>query len=129
MLNSVTLVGRTGDAIEIRDLNSGKQVGTLSLRTEEGWKDATSGEWKSRKEWHRVRIWNEATIGYIQRNIVKGALVSVQGNIRYEEYADSQGVKHKDAVIQLDNIVNLLPKAKGRDDNSAAQDFGEQDSY
>lgn len=128
MLNSVTLVGRTGDAIEIRDLNSGKQVGTLSLCTEESWKDATSGEWKAHKVWHKVRIWSESTIRYIDRNIAKGALVSVQGQIRYEEYTDSQGVKHKDAVVQLDNIVNLVPKPRGRDD-SAGSDFGERASY
>ena len=128
MLNSVTLIGRTGDAIEIRDLNAGKQVGTLSVLTEESWKEATSGEWKARKVWHKVRIWNEATIGYIDRNIAKGTMVSVQGQIRYEEYTDGQGVQHKDAVIQLDNIVNLMPKAKGRDDNHA-QDCRGQASH
>ena len=123
MLNSVTLIGRTGDVIEIRDLNSGKQVGTLSLCTEESWKDA-SGEWRTRKEWHKIRIWNEGTIGYIERNIAKGGLVSVQGLIRYEEYTDGQGVKHKDAVIQLDTIVNLTPKTKMRE-GQAGQDFGD----
>jgi single-strand DNA-binding protein len=128
MLNSVSLIGRTGDAIEIRDLNSGKQVGTLSLCTEESWKEATTGEWKAHKVWHKVRIWGESTIGYIHRNIAKGALVSVQGQIRYEEYTDSQGIKHKDAVIHLDNIVNLVPKPKGRDDH-AAPNFGDRAPY
>ena len=51
-------------------------------------------------------------------------MVSVQGLIRYEEYTDGQGVKHKDAVIQLDTIVNLTPKTKMRE-GQAGQDFGD----
>ncbi|MFP1133173.1 single-stranded DNA-binding protein [Asticcacaulis sp. W401b] len=102
----VQLIGRLGSEPEITSLGNGAQVATLSIATEEYWKDK-QGNAQRRTTWHRAKFWAEGTIGYIQRNLTKGQLVEVEGGFRYEEYTDREGVKNKVPVINGTNIMPL----------------------
>jgi len=54
-VNRVELIGNLGRDPEIRHTASGRKVATLNIATSESWKDAQSGEWRERTEWHRSR--------------------------------------------------------------------------
>ena len=43
-LNKVTLIGNLGNEPEIRSMNNGGKVCTLSIATSESWKDKNTGE-------------------------------------------------------------------------------------
>ncbi|HUB11061.1 MAG TPA: single-stranded DNA-binding protein [Acetobacteraceae bacterium] len=55
-LNRVQLIGNLGRDPEVRTMQSGGRVVTLSIATSESWKDERSGERRERTEWHRVVI-------------------------------------------------------------------------
>lgn len=52
-VNKVFLNGRLGNDAEIRTIQSGR-VASITVATDEGWKDRESGAWNERTEWHRV---------------------------------------------------------------------------
>lgn len=118
----VQLIGRLGSDADINTLPNGQVVATLSVVTEEYWKDK-QGNPQKRATWHRVKFWNESTVGFIQRNIGKGQLVEIEGSFRYEDYDDSKGVHHKAALINGSNILPLHPLTKAHD-NAATSDNG-----
>ena len=76
-VNKVILVGNLGKDPEIRTFPNGGRVANFSIATEESWKDKSSGERKSRTEWHRVSITNDALVGIVERYLVKGAKVYI----------------------------------------------------
>ena len=55
-LNRVQLIGNLGNEPEVRIMQNGGRVVTLSIATSESWKDDRSGERRERTEWHRVVI-------------------------------------------------------------------------
>ena len=57
-LNRVQLIGNLGRDPEVRTMQNGGQVVTLSIATSESWKDDRSGELRERTEWHRLVIFN-----------------------------------------------------------------------
>jgi single-strand DNA-binding protein len=80
-MNRATLIGHLGRDPEIRSLNDGGRVASLSLATSERWKDKTTGEKKGRTEWHRVTIWSEGLVGIIDRYLKKGSKILIEGRI------------------------------------------------
>ena len=56
MLNKVMLIGNVGKDPEVRHLESGVSVTTLTLATTERFKDR-NGEMKEQTEWHNVVLW------------------------------------------------------------------------
>lgn len=110
----VQLIGRLGAEPEIATLPNGNQVVTLSIATEEYWKDR-QGQGQKRTTWHRVKFWSEGTIGYIERNVTKGQLVEIEGTFRYEEFTDREGVKQRVALINGTNILPLQPLSRQQD--------------
>ncbi|MFA6927475.1 MAG: single-stranded DNA-binding protein, partial [Bacteroidales bacterium] len=56
MLNKVMLIGNVGKDPEIRHLESGVSVATITLATSERYKDR-NGELKEQTEWHNVVLW------------------------------------------------------------------------
>ena len=91
MLNQVQLIGFTGAEPDIRTTQSGKKVATLRVATSRYTKKGN--EKKDYTTWHRVEIWNQATVNWLaSKTLPKGAKVFVQGEIRNEEYTDKDGV-------------------------------------
>jgi single-strand DNA-binding protein len=77
-LNKATLIGNLGQDPEVRTMQSGGQVVTLSIATSESWKDPRTGERRERTEWHRVVIFNEGLGKIAEQYLAKGAKVYVE---------------------------------------------------
>jgi len=100
-LNKATLIGNLGQDPEVRTMQSGGQVVTLSIATSESWKDPRTGERRERTEWHRVVIFNEGLGKIAEQYLTKGAKVYVEGQIRTRKWQDQSGADRYSTEIHL----------------------------
>lgn len=106
-INKSILVGHIGQDPEIRYTLSGTAVANLSLATTSR-KKSQSGEWAETTHWHNLVAFGKMAEN-IQKYIVKGSKLYVEGELIYQEY-ESQGVKKKAAKIALNELVILDSK-------------------
>ena len=85
MLNIVILTGRLGADPEVKETSQGGKFATLSLATNEKYKDK-DGEYKEKTQWHKVIVWNPNLAESLGRYIKKGDVVNVTGQIEYRSY-------------------------------------------
>lgn len=88
-LNKAMIIGRLGQDPEVRYTQSNTAVATLSIATNERFKDNT-GEWKERTEWHKVVAWGRKA-EICQEYLKKGSLVYVEGPIQTRKWEDREG--------------------------------------
>ena len=100
-LNKATLIGNLGQDPEVRGMQNGGQVVTLSVATSESWKDQISGERRERTEWHKVVIFNEGLGKIAEQYLAKGAKVYVEGQIRTRKWQDQSGGDRYSTEIHL----------------------------
>ena len=90
MKNYVQLIGRCGDAPELRETKSGKQTARLSVATNTYYKN-DKGERVESTTWHRIVGWNR-TAELMGEKLAKGAKVMVEGALQYRKFEDKEGV-------------------------------------
>ncbi|MBQ0122385.1 MAG: single-stranded DNA-binding protein [Bacteroidales bacterium] len=116
-VNKVILIGNVGKDPEIRHLESGTAVATITLATSERYKDK-NGEQKEVTEWHTVIAWRQLA-DLAQNYIRKGTQLYVEGRIRTRSWDDQNGQKRYATEIQADSIQLL-----GRRSDNPAQGAG-----
>lgn len=96
---NVTLLGRIGTDIELRDHN-GQSVANFSLATEKTWNDKNKGK-QSKTSWHNITVWGGLTkvLDYVS----KGSQIFLEGELDYQEY-EKDGVKKYITKINAKNI-------------------------
>ena len=115
-LNKVLLIGNVGKDPEIRNLESGASVATITLATSERYKDR-NGETKELTEWHTIVAWRQ--LADLAKNYIrKGSQIYVEGRIRSRSWDDQSGVKHYVTEILADSIQLL---GRRQDNNSIPQ--------
>ena len=100
-LNKVQLIGNLGADPESRAMQSGGLVVTLSIATNESWRDQASGERRTRTEWHRVVIFNEGLGKVVDQYLTKGARIYVEGMLRTRKWQDAEGRDRYGTEIHL----------------------------
>src|SRR6478752_3023895 len=113
-INKVILVGTLGKDPEVRYSQSGSALTSVSVATNESWKDK-NGEKQERTEWHRVKFFGrlaEIAGEYLK----KGSQVYIEGSLRTEKYSDKAGVEK----YSTDIIANEMQMLGGRPDASGA---------
>ena len=85
----MTLVGRVGQNVEVRDLPSGDKAGQFSLATTVRWRDK-EGEKQERTQWHRVVVYGGA-VGAVSKWVRKGVPVLVEGALEYRTFEGKEG--------------------------------------
>ena len=100
-VNRATILGNLGRDPEVKSLQDGKKVVTLSVATTENWTDKGSGEKRERTEWHRVTIWNENLAGVAERYLRKGSKVYLEGAIETRKWQDQAGQDRYSTEIVL----------------------------
>ena len=116
-VNRVELIGNLGRDPEIRSLNSGKKIATLSVATSESWKDAQSGEWRERTEWHRVVIFNEGLTKVAEKHLEKGMKVRIEGKLRTRKWEDQSGQDRYSTEIHVENFDGSINFDMKRDED------------
>tara|TARA_R100000781_G_scaffold73132_2_gene45688 strand:- start:271 stop:693 length:423 start_codon:yes stop_codon:yes gene_type:complete len=104
-LNKVQLIGNLGNDPDI--LNDGK-IAKFSLATSESWKDKSSGERKTKTEWHNIVVFNEGLVGVVQQYVKKGSKVYVEGQLQTRKWEDKDGVTKYTTEIVLQNFNGTL---------------------
>ena len=92
-VNKVIILGRLGQDPEVRATQSGMQVATLSVATNElGKKDASTGQrGQDQTEWHRCLLFGK-TAEIAATYLKKGAMVYLEGKLRTNKWTDQNGV-------------------------------------
>jgi single-strand DNA-binding protein len=89
--NRVSLTGFLGKDAEIKTTRNNVSFTVLSLATKRSWKERETEEWKSETTWHRIIAWGK--LGEYAANLIKGAHLQIEGEIRSREYLQQTGDK------------------------------------
>ena len=85
-LNQCQFIGNVGGDPEIVVMDDGRKLAKFNLATNEIWTDKQTGKQKEQTEWHRIIVWNERLIGFLENHVKKGSSLFVQGPLRHREY-------------------------------------------
>jgi single-strand DNA-binding protein len=124
-LNKVLLIGNVGKDPEIRHLQGGASVATITLATSERYKDR-NGESRELTEWHTIIAWRQLA-DLAENYIRKGSQIFVEGRIRSRSWDDQNGQKRYVTEIQADSI-QLLGK-RGDNAGTPAQPQPQPQNY
>lgn len=117
-LNSVTLTGFLGSDAETRTTKNDVNVAVFSLATKSSWRDADSGEWLSRTDWHRCVAFGR--VAQTAALLKKGDYVHVQGQLQTGEYnGGKDSEKQRVTEIRVFRIVKLDRTRKSKTEEAA----------
>lgn len=108
-INKVQLVGRLGNAPEIRTFESGKKMARFSVATTETYTDA-KGVNVVNTQWHNLVAWGRAA-ALAEKQLTRGCEVSIEGKLAHRNYIDKTGTKKYVTEIVVAEILLLNSKA------------------
>jgi len=108
-INKVILVGNLGADPEVRSLENGTKVATLSIATTESYKDK-AGAWQEQTEWHRIVLWR--WLAEKAEKMKKGSKVYVEGSLRTRSWTDKDNITRYTTEIVGDKTL-LLDRSEG----------------
>jgi len=114
-INKVILIGTLGRDPEIRYTSAGTAVCSLSVATDEGYKDKNTGQQVDATEWHRVEMFGrlaEVAGEYLK----KGSKAYFEGKLKTDEY-EKDGVKRYSTKIIANEMTMLDSKPDGQQQN------------
>ncbi|WP_295335415.1 single-stranded DNA-binding protein [Flavobacterium sp.] len=105
MRNKVQLIGHVGQDPEVKDLEGGKKVANLTLATNDYYTN-DKGEKVENTEWHKVSAWGK-TAEIIEKYVVKGKEIAVEGKLTHRSYEDKDGTKRYVTEVVANDILLL----------------------
>lgn len=105
MKNRVQLIGNVGSEPEIKTLESGKKLAHLRIATNDVYRNE-KGEKVEQTEWHRVTAWGK-TAEIIEKFVVKGKEVAIDGKLTHRSYDDKNGEKKYITEVIVNEILLL----------------------
>ena len=126
-VNKVILIGNVGKDPEIRSLKSGNEVALFNLATSDYWRDKTTGEKKTKTEWHRVVVYPMGIVNIIKNSVKKGSKLYISGSIHTREWDDQQGVRKHATEIILQGynaeLQILYPRPRNNNTSNDAENY------
>lgn len=117
-INKVILIGNLGADPEIRHTKDGRPIATLSIATNETWKDKNTGERQERTEWHRVVIFSEGLANVVERYLRKGSKVYLEGQLQTRKWQDQEGKDRYTTEVVLSRFSGTLVMLDSRQNGS-----------
>lgn len=114
-LNKVMLIGNVGKEPELKFTPSGIPVTSFRLATSESWKDK-DGNLQDHTDWHTIVAWR-GLAEIIQKLVVKGSRVYVEGRLQTRTFDDKNGTKRHVVEILADNVL-MLDQKKSKDEGT-----------
>lgn len=111
-LNKVIIIGRIGKDPEIRHTQSGQAVATLSVATDESYKDQ-SGQKIEKTEWHKIVVWGKQA-DFVANYLGKGRLVYVEGKLETRKWQDQGGQDRYSTEVKAVTVQSLDKKPDGQ---------------
>lgn len=103
--NRVQLIGNLGNDPEIITLESGKKLAKMTIATNETYKNA-KGDLVKETQWHNVVAWGK-TAEIIEKYLVKGREVAIEGKLTSRSYEDKEGIKRYITEINCNELLML----------------------
>lgn len=128
-VNKVILIGNLGRDPEIRAMQNGGKIANLSIATSETWNDKASGERKERTEWHRVVVFNENIVRFIESYAKKGTKLYIEGQLETRKWTDQSGAEKYTTEIVLRPFrgeLTMLDSARGGNSDGGYQSAPQQ---
>lgn len=119
-LNKAMLIGNLGQNPEVRTLQDGRKMATLSVATSESWRDKKSGERVTKTEWHRVVVWNENIAKFAEQYLKKGSRCYVEGQIETRKFQDRDGQERYTTEIVLRPFNGILTNLSSKDEGGGS---------
>jgi single-strand DNA-binding protein len=123
-VNLVIVVGNLGKDPDVRRTQDGRPICNLSIATSDDWKDKTTGERKSRTEWHRVVIFNESLAKIAGDYLKKGAKVYIQGQLQTRKWTNKDGADQYSTEIVLQGFNCVLNMLDGKGEGAGQAQSG-----
>lgn len=103
--NSVTIAGNTAADPQFSVLNDGVHVATVTVGTNESYKD-NNGNVHESVEWHRIVFWNQIA-DIVNQYVRKGSPILVNGKLKTRKYTDQNGIEKYVTEIIANDLVML----------------------
>ena len=105
MKNRVQLIGNVGNDPEIKTVENGKKLAHLTVATNDHYTN-DKGEKVEQTEWHRITAWGK-TAEIIEKYVVKGKEVAIEGKLTHRSYDDKNGEKKYITEVVVNEILLL----------------------
>jgi single-strand DNA-binding protein len=105
MKNKVQLIGNLGQAPAIKTTESGKKLAQFSVATNESYQNA-QGDKITETQWHQVVAWGKLA-DIVEKYLIKGKEVAIEGKLVNRNYTDKQGVKHYATEVVASDLLML----------------------
>lgn len=122
-VNKAIIVGTLGQDPEVKYMANGGAVATISVATNESWKDKQTGEMQERTEWHRIVMFGklaEIAAQYLK----KGSQAYLEGRIQTRKWQDNEGKDRYSTEI----VANEMQMLGGRPGGGSNESSGQQQS-
>ncbi len=117
-MNKVMLIGNVGKEPEIKYVDAGVCVASVTLATtERGYKLQNGIEVPERTEWHNIVLWR-GLAEIVEKYVHKGDKLFVEGQIHTRNYEDRNGVRRYVTEIWAESLEMLSPKAQAQENNT-----------
>ena len=107
--NKVQLIGNVGNAVEIKNTESGKKLARFSIATNESYRNA-KGEKVTETTWHNLVAWGKVA-ELAEKLLLKGTEVEIEGKLTNRSYTDKDGNKKYVSEVQVNELLLLGSKA------------------
>lgn len=110
-INKVILVGTCGGDPVVKYMPSGDALATLSVATNESWKDKNTGEKKEATDWHKV-VFHKRLAEIAGEYLKKGQTVYIEGKLKTRSW-EKDGQKHYATEIVASDMQMLGGRSGG----------------
>jgi single-strand DNA-binding protein len=113
-MNFVMLIGNVGRDPETRTTQSGSTVANFSLATSERW--TKDGEKQEKTTWHTCVVWG-ALSAVVQKFVVKGSKLAVQGRYEARKWTDKEGNERTAYEVNVASLELLGEKRAAKENH------------
>lgn len=121
-INKVILIGNVGRDPEVRSMQDGSKFANLSIATSESWKDKLTGEKKDRTEWHRVVVFNSALAEFVEKYVIKGMKLYIEGQLQTRKWQDQSGSDRYTTEVVIPRFRGELSILDSKSSDSGVMD-------
>tara|TARA_R110002153_G_scaffold37547_1_gene110034 strand:- start:3791 stop:4261 length:471 start_codon:yes stop_codon:yes gene_type:complete len=101
-INKAIIIGTLGQDPEVKYTPNGKAVSTISVATNESWKDQ-HGQQQEKTEWHRLVLWDK-TAELAGQYLKKGSQCYFEGKIATRKWQNKEGQDVYTTEIRVNNM-------------------------
>lgn len=122
-LNKAQIIGNVGQDPDCRTNANGVMWASVSVATDESYKDKTTGQIVPRTEWHRV-IFSGRLAEIVGQYVKKGAKIYVEGKLNTRKWTDQSGQEKCTTEIRAFEMQMLDSRPDGQNQHQTPMQQG-----